>query len=248
MSKENGYRPRIEHRVSSAVWPASIRRVVATGRAAQRRRDWLMQRRWLVLLLDALSMRALFALTTLLVVASSLLVAIFGLCFWYLLLVPLLLFSLVLLLPLFLARKTPLPAPPPSLTNLAQELRSSTGISASAEPPRTRSPGHFQGVPASSPVLPADGETPATPVPDEPPLVRVLETYNLRETRIRRLFGEGLHTETDEQQVLQRHARIDFWDVACPTTFDSQPPFLENEHIPSSTPLTDLSQEHEQSE
>ena len=74
---------RYVNRVSSAVWPANIRRVVATGKGAQRRRDWIMQRRWLVILADALSMRALLVLTTLLVVISSLLVAILGLHFWY---------------------------------------------------------------------------------------------------------------------------------------------------------------------
>jgi hypothetical protein len=207
-----------------------------------------MQRRWLVLLLDALSMRALFVLTTLLVVASSLLVAIFGLCFWYLLLVPLLLFSLVLLLPFFLAQKTPLEVPPPSLANLAQELRSSAGVSSFSEQPAISSPGYFQDVPAGSPLLPAGGETPATPMPAEPPLVRVLKTYDLRETRTRRLFAEEPRTETGEQQVLRRHTGPDFWDAACPTTFDSHPPFLENEPIPSSDPLTHLPPQHEQHE
>lgn len=206
---------RYVNRVSSAVWPASIRRVVSTGKAAQRRRDWIMQRRWLVILADALSMRALLVLTTLLVVVSSLLVAILGLQFWYILLVPLLLFLLMLFLPLFLASKMPMEAIPPSLSTFAQEFRSSAGIlSLSAQ--ELKSGSGYLAEPRSSPGVLAV-EAPATPMPAEPPLVRVLETYDLREVQVKRLLGEILRGETGEHTVIRRLEK-DFWKRAPSNT------------------------------
>jgi hypothetical protein len=228
MIKNTNDRPHVErrsvNRVSSAVWPASIRRVVATGKAAQRRRDWLMQRRWLVLLADALSLRAIFTLTTLMVVISSLLVALLGLSFWYLLLVPLLLFLALSLLPTFLVSKAPLEAPPPSLASFAQEFKSSMGFLSLPSSSLQSGPGYFQDVPDSSAHLSVNGEAPATPMPaEEPPLVRVLETYDLRETQVRRFFEEMLRSETGEHSAI-RHRPLsrDFWNSAvCPTTLNA---------------------------
>ncbi len=251
MMKNRLDRPHVErrsvNRVSSAVWPSSIRRVVATGKAAQRRRDWLTQRRWVVLLVDALSMRAIFILTTLLVVISSLLVALLGLSFWYILLVPLLLFILMLLLPAFLASNISVEAPPASLATFAQEFKSSTGLlSLSAQEFKSSTgllslatqdlhsgAGYLQDLPHSSGLLSVNGETPATPMPVEPPLVRVLETYDLREVRVRHLFEEMLRGETGEHAAVQRHMPRDFWHAAtCPATLNatgSTRP-LENRH------------------
>lgn len=238
MIENDDSKPHVErrsaNRVSSAVWPASIRRVVATGKAAQRRRDWLMQRRWLVLLVDALSLRAIFVLTTLLVVVSSLLVAVLGLSFWYLLLVPLLLFILLTFLPSVLVSKAPWEAPPPSLSTLTQELKSSTGLlSLSAQDMRSGA-GYLQRVPHSSALLSVDADAPATPMPAEPPLVRVLETYDLRETRVRRFFEEMLRGETGEHTAIQRPASKNFWNVAaCPTTLPSSTRPLEDGPVSS---------------
>lgn len=225
---------RYVNRVSSAVWPASIRRVVATGKTAQRRRDWLIQRRWLVLLVDALSLRALFILTTLLVVASSLLVAVLGLSFWYLLLMPLLLFAALALLPSLLVSKAPIEAPPPSLATFAQKFRSSTGFLSFSTQDLRSGPGYLQDLPHSSALLAVAADAPATPMPAEPPLVRVLETYDLREMRVRHFFEETLHGETGEHTVIQHPLNRDFWNAAaCPTTLDSSTRPLENGDIPS---------------
>jgi hypothetical protein len=267
MIKGGDNAPRVErryaNRVSSAVWPASIRRVVATGKAAQRRRDWLMQRRWLVLLVDALSLRAIFILTTMLVVVSSLLVAVLGLSFWYLLLVPLLLFTVLSLLPSFLVSKAPLEAPPASLSTFAQEFKSSTGLfafsgqefksstgllSLSAQELHS-GPGYFQGLPNSSAQISVGTDSPATPMPSEPPLVRVLETYDLRETRVRHFFEEMLRGETGEHTALRRQTSRDFWNSAtCPTTLDTSTSPLENEDVPSSHAMKDLPPQDEQKE
>ena len=238
MIKNSDNKPHVDarsaNRVSSAVWPASIRRVVATGRTAQRRRDWLMQRRWLILLVDALSMRAIFILTTLLVVVSSLLVAVLGLHFWYFLLVPLFLFAAMLFLPSFLVSKAPVEAPPPSLSTFAQEFKSSTGLLPFSIQDMRSGPGYFQDLPHSSALLSVGVDAPATPMPAESPLVRVLETYDLRETRVRHFFEEMLRGETGEHTVIQRHPGRDFWNTApYMTTLDSGTRPLDSEHIPS---------------
>jgi hypothetical protein len=250
MIEKSDEKPHVEkrsaNRVSSAVWPASLRRVVATGKAAQRRRDWLMQRRWLVLLVDALSLRVIFVLTTLLVVVSSLLVALLGLAFWYLLLVPLLLFTLLSLLPLFLVSKPPLETPPASLATFAQEFKSSTGLfSLSAQEFKSSTgllsfssqelysgPGYLHHVPDSSALLAVNGESPATPMPSEPPLVRVLETYDLREARVKHFFEDALRDETGAHTAIRRPMSKNFWHAAnCPTTLDTSTSPLENEPL-----------------
>lgn len=214
MIKDGDSKPHVQsrhvNRVSSAVWPASIRRVVATGKAAQRRRDWIMQRRGLVLLADALSMRAIFILTTLLVVVSSLLVAALGIHFWYLLLVPLLLFALMLLLPLFLASKVSVEAALPNLSTFAQEFRSSTGMLSLYAQELKSNPGYLQELRSNPGLLSVGDPTPTTPMPTELPLVRVLETYDLREVQVKHLLGEMLKGETGEH-VIMRCVERDFW-------------------------------------
>lgn len=252
MIQHSSDRPHVErrsaNRVSSAVWPASIRRVVATGKAAQRRRDWLMQRRWLVLLVDALSLRVIFILTTLLVVASSLLVAVLGLAFWYLLLMPLLLFAMMLLAPIFLVSKAPMEAPPASLSAFAQEFKSSMGFLSLSTQELQSNPGYFQELPNSSAHLSVNSETPATPMPtEEPPLVRVLETYDLRETRVRHFFEEMLRRETGEHSAIRQHLSRDFWNSAvCPTTLNARTSSLENENTPDSNTTERLPPPNEQ--
>lgn len=238
MIKNGDEKPHVErrsaNRVSSAVWPANIRRVVATGKAAQRRRDWLMQRRWLVLLVDALSMRAIFVLTTLLVVVSSLLVAVRGLSCWYILLVPLLLFVALSFLPLLLVSKAPLETPPPSLSAFAQEFRSSAGLLPFPSQELHSGPGYFHNVPDSSALLVVGTDSPVTPKPSEPPLVRVLETYDLREARVKHFFEDVLRDETGKHAAIRHHLNRDFWySTGCPTTLDTNTSFLENNDFPS---------------
>ena len=242
MMQDDDEKPHVEgrpsHRVSSAVWPSNVRHVVATGKAAQRRRDWIMQRHLWVALATALSMRVLLVLTTLLVVISSLFVAVLGLQFWFLLLLPLLLFALLLFVPSFLASKLPAESVPPSL---AQEFRSSTGLLSlyahelKSHPGTLQelrsNPGYLQGL-RSQPGLLA-GEAPATPMPSEPPLVRVLETYDLRETQARHFLRERASEETGEHALIS-YSEQDLWPFAPRTrklNFDHQVADYLDEHF-----------------
>lgn len=241
MLKDSECKPHVEgrsgNRVSSAVWPVNVRRVIATGKAAQRRRDWIMQGRWWVLLADALSLRILFVLTTVLVVISSLLVAILGLQFWYILLLPLLLFTLILFIPLFLAGRSPMEMVPPGLSSFAQELRSSTSLLSLYVQELKSSPGYADEL-RSEPGFPSSA-TPATPMPAAPPLIRVLETYDLREMRVEH-FLKGLPAEEtasyQETQPMERH----FWHTigteplgdrsASDDSLTNESRFLERDH------------------
>ncbi len=185
------------NRVSSAVWPLSVRKIVATGKAAQRRRDWIMQGRWWVVLAGALVMRGLFIAAMVLVVVTSLLVALLGLSFWYLLLLPLVFFASLLVAPAFIARRVPAQAVSPTLATFAQECKSSAGIfSLAAQNLKYQS--HLLSRPG---IL--EDESPSTPMPVEPPLVRVLETYDLRATHVEHFLRE----ETDEHITVPAAAR-----------------------------------------
>lgn len=181
----------VERRVSSAVWPVKTRKGVPTGKAAQRRRDWIVQGRWWIILVDALSMRALLVLTTILVVTTSLLVAILGLHFWYLLPLPLLLFTMLLVVPLFLASRKPVEITPSALP-FTQEMRSSSGFISQYAHELKSSAGmlsQYAHELRSEPGL-LTGHSPATPMPTAQPLVRVLETYDLRSTQVEHFLGE----------------------------------------------------------
>ena len=247
MIKGGERKPHVEgrhgNRVSSAVWPVNVRRVVATGKAAQRRRDWIMQGRWWIILVDALSMRILFILTTLLVVVSSLLVAALGLHFWYILVAPLLLFALVLIVPIFLASRTIVEATPP-LSAFAQEWKSSTGmLSLYAQELKSNpgflqelksnpgflqelksNPGYLQELKSNPGFLQAlksnpgvlSGEAPATPMPADPPLVRVLETYDLRGMPVKQALDKRSEGETGTHTAVQYMER-EFWKYSAGT-------------------------------
>src|SRR5579885_684401 len=246
MLKEGESKPHVErrpvNRVSSAVWPRSVRRVVATGKAAQRRRDWIMQGRWWVALADVLPMRILLVIATLLVVVSSLLVAVLGLRFWFLLPLPLLLFLAVLMQPLFLASRIPPETIPSSFSGLTQEMRSSSGLlSLHSQELRSNpgflqelrsnpgflqdlrsnpgflqelrsNPGFLQDLRSNSGLL--SSEAPATPMPADQPLVRVLETYDLREPHCRQQLDEPPRRETGRYRAV-RYSDQDAWPAAA---------------------------------
>jgi hypothetical protein len=181
-------------RVSSAVWPPSVRKVVATGQAAQRRRDWIMQGRWwMLLLVEVLFLRVLFILATLLVVVASLLVALLGLRFWYLLVFPLLLFIGVLIIPALLTARMSEESVPQVFATFAQDLRNSAemvaltmqdlksqsgALSLKNQSGSLRNQTGSYPVRSTAEIYPEDARL--TPLPVEQPLVRVLETYDLR--------------------------------------------------------------------
>lgn len=219
-------KPHVEQRrvdrVSSAFWPLKTRKGVPTGRAAQRRRDWIIQGRWWILLLDTLQMRILLVVTALLVVGASLLVAWLGLKFWYLLLLPLLLFALPLVVPAFLTscplEESPAPLTLPqdmrssagTISRYAQELRSSAGFLSQYAHELRSSVGmlspHAQEL-RSEPGLFANASNyPATPMPVAPPLVRVLETYDLRATPFKHFLTESTG-DTAERTALRSVAQ-----------------------------------------
>jgi hypothetical protein len=168
---------RISNRVSSAFWPEKVRKVVATGKAAQRRRDWIIQGHWRIILVDLLAGRVLLISTTLLVVASSLLVALLGLRFWYLLLFPLLLFTSLLTMPAFIARPVPVETLAPTLSAFVRERKSSPEILSLDVQERSGQPEVLL-VQSNQGIL--SSEAPVTPMPIELPLIRVLETYDVR--------------------------------------------------------------------
>ena len=226
MLQEGERKPHMErrpvNRVSSAVWPRNVRRVVATGKAAQRRRDWIMQGRWWVALADVLPTRVLLVSATLLVVVSSLLVAVLGLRFWFLLPLPLLLFLAVLMLPLFLASRVPQETIPSSFSGLPQEMRSLSGLLSLSSQELRSQPGFLQEIHSqpgflqhmrSQPGL-LSSEAPATPRPADPPLVRVLETYDLREPQGRQQLNESLRQETGRYRAV-RCSNQDAWQAAA---------------------------------
>lgn len=208
------------NRVSSAVWPLNVQRVVATGRAAQRRRDWIIQgRRW-VILADLLPRRMLQVLTTLLVVASSLTVAVLGLRFWFLLPLPLLLFLAVLTLPLLLASSAPLETIPTSFSGAIQESHGPADqLPSRAQEPQSY-PG-FQDTPKSKPGL-LTSDAPATPKPAGQPLVRVLETYDLRQPHISSQLTGMQRRETGHHRAMLSSDYASRQGTATTRTLDTQ--------------------------
>ena len=144
--------------VSRALWPADVRRSLATGRVAQQRRSLLLKgKRWesLVRLLQIDTAQLLFVVA--LFVGSTILAALL-LHLWYVLLIPIfMLGGLTGLLVL------------PWLSRLYQRLRS-----VARRTPRVR---------GSHSSFPTMQSAPETPLPADP-LVRILETYDLSQTDV----------------------------------------------------------------
>lgn len=209
------------HRVSRAFWPNQIRKGVATDKAAQRRRDWIMQGRWWVILSDVCSLRPVRLLVTFLVVCSSLLVAVLGLAFWYVLVLPLALFATMMIVPMFLASRVPdMPAPP--LSAFAQEFRSSAGfLSQYAHELKSSAGISVETVPEMQAAERGNlgSDSPATPMPPglETPLIRVLKTYDLSQSQVKHFLVDPLDaldaldaldppdSETEEQPAVRYH-------------------------------------------
>jgi hypothetical protein len=148
--------------VSRALWPATVRRMVATGKAAQRRRARLMKRQRRQRLLQRFAQLSprlfLPALVASSMLCGSALVLALVWQLWYL--------PVMALLPLLLLSCSPalrrMPALPP--VPLSQQTILDTAP-----------------IPPSFPwkSLPGQIGSPETPMPDPPSLVRVLETFDL---------------------------------------------------------------------
>ena len=218
MLRENEGRPHVEggrvNRVSSAVWPVKVRKVVATGRAAQRRRDWIIQGSKWVILANALAMQVLLIVTTLLVVVSSLVVAFLGLRFWYLLFFPLLLFATLLMASAFIARCMPIEK---ISTFFALKMRSSTEIG-STDAQKLKSQIGMLSLKRNRDIL-ADG-TPVTPMPVDQPVEGILETYNMRAKPSESFLANVLEEETGGHSLYA--TGNNFWmQIATPNPLET---------------------------
>lgn len=141
--------------VSRALWPANMRRSLATGRVAQRRRSLVINRRWGVLPATILHLGSSLSLMLISVVVGGSIVIALVLRLWYVLIIPATILTIMtlLVLPLFLLR--------PSHTFNTSALQPSRETRGLAHHPNIR-------------------RSPETPLPATP-LVRVLETYDLSE-------------------------------------------------------------------
>lgn len=149
-------------RVSRALWPTAARKALATGRAAQGRRSLIIKGAWWLLSLDLLRVRHPFMLVLISMLTGGEIVAALGTHLWHLLLLSPALLLIILVLP--------------TITRSCRTMmRASTRTMF-----RVSSAGIYQrGEPAGS-IL----RSPETPLPGEPPLVRVLETVDLSRTDV----------------------------------------------------------------
>ena len=160
--------------VSSALWPASAQRCVATSKVAQRRRSMIIKgKRWAVFVpYSPLSLSlALIVVTSM--AMSGAVVAALAWHQWYMLLIALLLLPLLL----NVRAKTDVQA---FLFSLQRTMH------ARSWPGSGRSEGK-QGFPAKGAPLRIPGE-PKTPMP-ESPFVRVLETVDLSQSDVEHFIG-----------------------------------------------------------
>ena len=181
--------------VSHALWPAHMRRSLATGRAAQWRRLLVLHSKWGAFLTTIFRFgTSLLLIATSMVIGGAIVAALLLRAWFILLLIVLLLACMTLIII------------PPFVMKLARVLHFRAG-----QPTRPlRALPHFPG---------ARGE-PETPLPSAP-LVRVLETYDLSESDVQH-FVETVHerdtaelrpnlgrspagAESDEETVIDPH-------------------------------------------
>src|SRR5579884_748250 len=165
-------------RVSRALWPADTRRV-ATGKAAQRRRKLIVRHRRSIYLLDLLQIRNPIMLVALSLLLTVSIITALSAHVWYPLFCSLVLFIVLLMLPLFVATE----AVHSNIvgSQLLQEMRSLPGI--------------------ATKLL-----VPDTPLPAEPPLVRVLDTVDLSQTDV-----EHFLATPDEQTGDTAAMTLNWW-------------------------------------
>lgn len=145
-------------RVSKALWPTNVRRSIATGRAAQTRRELIVKSRYGRWWWSSFALQHPLAFAGMCALGSACIIATLATHLWLLVL----LFIVALVVSLFLVIvRTRASSMQHSMNSLQQgtERRSFPGVLGKA---------HF----------------PNTPMPVEPPLVRVLETFDLSETNV----------------------------------------------------------------
>ncbi|MFL5702694.1 MAG: hypothetical protein ACJ8AG_07675 [Ktedonobacteraceae bacterium] len=149
--------------VSHALWPAHMRRSVATGRVAQGRRRLLLYSRWGPFLVSCFRWGTPLLMIAISMVVGGTIVAALLLHTWYILIVAGLLLTFMTLLII-----------PPSVLKLSHMLHLPEG-----QPIRPLRSGS---------IFPGARREPETPLPTAP-LVRVLETYDLSETEVQHFVG-----------------------------------------------------------
>lgn len=161
--------------VSHALWPAHMRRTLATSRVAQGRRMLLLHSRWGPLLVACFRWGTPLLMIAISMLVGGTIVAALLLHAWYILIVAGLLLTIMTLL-IF----------PPSVTKLSRVLHLPRG-----QPTRPL---------RSVSIFPGARREPETPLPTAP-LVRVLETYDLSETEVQHFVGAQPERDTAELRL-----------------------------------------------
>jgi hypothetical protein len=154
--------------VSKAVWPADLPRSLATGKAAQRRRAFILNGKWGALLTKKSAQAGvLLPVSVLSMCVGGAIVAALFWHLWYILLIP----AVILLV-------STLVVAPPLAEKVNDMLRSFA-------PPSARRKRRFSGFPslATTRMMHAMQRTPETPLPVAP-LVRILETFDLSQSNV----------------------------------------------------------------
>ncbi len=165
------YRRHTRGSVSGALWPAHMRRSLATGRFAQGRRLLLLSCRGSRLLAAISQFGTRLLLIVISMAIGATIVAALLLRSWYVFLPPILLLTLLSLI-----------IAPPVVMKLVRAL----------QPPLRPL--------RNLPLFPGAHGEPETPLP-EAPLVRVLETYDLSTNNVQHDVALGLERDTAELQL-----------------------------------------------
>ncbi len=160
----------VTHAVSTALWPATARRIVATGRMAQWRRYLIGSGKWWMERVDLPPLLFLPALVVVSMLAGGLIVAAMMWQLWYLLLIPAAFLVTLCLL---------------GLTAIMQDARPPTRIPINAQTIEFHSSLPLR----SFPGLASSRGSPETPMPVAPSLVRVLETFDLSHVNVELSLG-----------------------------------------------------------
>ncbi len=175
-------------RVSKALWPTNVRRSIATSRAAQTRRQLIVKGRNGKWSWGVFALRHPLAFAGISILGGAGIFAILAARLWLVLL--LFIIALLLILAVRNAR-------------LANMKRATNSLRHGAERKS------FPGMPGKAPF-------PNTPMPVEPPLVRVLETFDLSQTNVEHFLdlpeggntgGYSLESWKEAQTSLPRTAR-----------------------------------------
>jgi hypothetical protein len=184
--------------VSHALWPANVRKGVATGKSAQRRRFMIINASWWPEFLQVAQVLLPLALVFISMVIGGAMVAALTLSVWYLLLVPLTLVVMFLMVLFIVAYRV-----------LKVDWRHSFQVL-----------WRFHDMDGSDFFLKDELETPfpigpsspETPMPEPNPFVRILETYDLSSSDVEHFLladAEEQEMETAEYPIYQSSLRHD---------------------------------------